>query len=107
MIKQSANKTGLLNLAVAGKTGTPERVWKNEKINDGWYVFFAPKASGTGNMVVCIRVESTRGSSDAVLVAAKHVIPFLLEKHYIKSFEAEKPKENGNRITLIAKTANE
>ena len=29
---------------VAGKTGTPERIFKGEAINDGWYVFFAPKA---------------------------------------------------------------
>ena len=91
MIKQSANKTPLLNLAVAGKSGTPERVWKKESINDGWYVFFAPKVSGTGHMVVCIRIESTKGSSDAVRLAAKHVIPFMVEKRYIRSFVAEKP----------------
>ena len=91
MIKQSANKTPLLNLAVAGKSGTPERVWKKESINDGWYVFFAPKPSGVGNMVVCIRVESTKGSSDAVRVAATHVIPFLLEKKYIRSIAPPQP----------------
>ena len=91
MIKQSANKTPLLNLAVAGKTGTPERVWKKESINDGWYVFFAPKPSGVGNMVVCVWVESTKGSSDAVRVAATHVIPFLLEKKYIRSIAPPQP----------------
>ena len=92
MIKQSANKTELLKVAVAGKTGTPERVWKQQEINDGWYVFFAPKVSGSGNVVVCIRVESTKGSSDAVKVAAQHVIPFLLDKRYIKSI-APPPQE--------------
>lgn len=86
MIKQSAPKIATLNVAVAGKTGTPERIWKKERINDGWYVFFAPKAKGAGHIVVCVRVESTRGSSDAVKVAGQHVVPFLLQKGYIKSF---------------------
>jgi cell division protein FtsW (lipid II flippase) len=85
MIEQSAPKTYTLGLAVAGKTGTPERIWKKQQINDGWYVFFAPKSNGNGNMVVCIRVESTKGSSDAVKLAGQHVIPFLLKKGYIKS----------------------
>jgi cell division protein FtsW (lipid II flippase) len=85
MIEQSAPKAYTLGLAVAGKTGTPERIWKKEQINDGWYVFFAPKSNGKGNMVVCIRIESTKGSSDAVRLAGKHVIPYLLKKGYIKS----------------------
>jgi cell division protein FtsW (lipid II flippase) len=88
MIKQSEAKTYTLGLAVAGKTGTPERIWKGEQINDGWYVFFAPKAKGQGNVVVCIRVESTKGSSDAVKLAGQHVIPYLLKKGYIKSIVA-------------------
>ena len=101
MIKQSAGKAGLLKIAVAGKTGTPERIWKKEPINDGWYVFFAPKGTGSGNMVVCIRVESTKGSSDAVLLASKHVIPFLVEKKYIKSMpsSAGTTKARGNLDT--------
>lgn len=85
MIEQSAPKQYTLGLAVAGKTGTPERIWKGEQINDGWYVFFAPKGNGAGNMVVCVRIESTKGSSDAVRLAGRHVIPFLKEKGYIKS----------------------
>jgi cell division protein FtsW (lipid II flippase)/cell division protein FtsI/penicillin-binding protein 2 len=89
MIEQSAPKEYTLGIAVAGKTGTPERIWKKQQINDGWYVFFAPKAKGTGNMVVCIRVESTKGSSDAVKLAGKHVIPFLREKGYIKSIKEQ------------------
>jgi len=75
----------VLGLSVAGKTGTPERIWRKQSINDGWYVFFAPMAKGTGNIVVCIRIESTRGSADAVRLAGRHVIPFLLKKGYIKS----------------------
>ncbi|SEP45046.1 FtsW/RodA/SpoVE family cell cycle protein [Mucilaginibacter sp. OK283] len=85
MITQSAPKVPILGIAVAGKSGTPERIVKNKSVNDGWYVFFAPEANGKGNMVVCIRVESTKGSSDAVHLAGKHVIPFLLEKGYMKS----------------------
>lgn len=92
MIKQSADKAWRLGgLSVAGKSGTPERVWKNERINDGWYVFYASKAKGAGHVVVCIRIESTKGSSDAVALAGKHVIPFLMKKGYIKGFEAPKP----------------
>ena len=85
MIEQSANKADLLGIAVAGKTGTPERVWKNEKINDGWYVFFAPAVNDPGYIVTCIRIESTRGSSNAVKLAGKHVISFLLKMGYIRS----------------------
>ncbi|AMR33421.1 cell cycle protein [Mucilaginibacter sp. PAMC 26640] len=84
MIEQSAPKTYTLGIAVAGKTGTPERIWKKQQINDGWYVFFAPKQRGGGNIVVCVRIESTKGSSDAVKLAGKHVIPYLLKKGYIK-----------------------
>jgi cell division protein FtsI/penicillin-binding protein 2 len=85
MIEQSAGKAGILGISVAGKTGTPERMWKRKKVNDGWYVFFAPNANNTDNTVVCIRIEATKGSSDAVRLAGKHVIPFLVEKGYIKS----------------------
>ena len=77
-----------MGIRVAGKTGTPERIWKGRRINDGWYVFFAPKASGSGHVVVCIRIEGTKGSSDAVRLAGKHVIPQLLQMGYIKGFEA-------------------
>ncbi|WP_158827617.1 FtsW/RodA/SpoVE family cell cycle protein [Mucilaginibacter lacusdianchii] len=85
MIEQSAPKAYTLGIAVGGKTGTPERIWKGEQINDGWYTFFAPKAKGPGYMVVCVRIESTKGSSDAVKLAGQHVVPYLLKKGYIKS----------------------
>jgi len=101
MIEQSEPKVPVLNLHVAGKTGTPERIWKRQSINDGWYVFFAPMAKSPGNIVVCIRVESTKGSSDAVRFAGQHVIPFLLKKGYIKNIvgttddtETENPENN-------------
>nr|WP_199077249.1 FtsW/RodA/SpoVE family cell cycle protein [Pedobacter sp. ASV19] len=87
MEEQSAGKAGILGITVAGKTGTPERIWKRRKINDGWYVFFAPNTKGTGNTVVCVRIESTRGSSVAVRLAGEHVVPFLVEKGYMKSID--------------------
>ncbi len=99
MIKQSELKTGILGIAVAGKTGTPERIWKKEQINDGWYVFFAPKATGNGNVVVCIRIEATKGSSDAVKLAGAHVIPFLMQAGYIKSITPLK-SNNENEFTV-------
>lgn len=92
MTQQSANKTTALGLKVAGKTGTPERIWKGEKINDGWYVFFAPKKSGAGHVVVCIRIESTRGSSKAVKLAGDHVTPILLKMGYVTGLKKDAPK---------------
>ncbi|MFN2440887.1 MAG: penicillin-binding transpeptidase domain-containing protein, partial [Chitinophagaceae bacterium] len=87
MVKQSANKIDDLGIIVAGKTGTPERIWKKERINDGWYVFFTPKSKGAGHIVVCVRIEDSKGSSEAVKLAGKHVVPKLLERGYIKGFE--------------------
>ncbi|RYZ59288.1 MAG: cell cycle protein, partial [Chitinophagaceae bacterium] len=86
MKEQSANKAARLGLVVAGKTGTPERIVKGERINDGWYVFFAPKAQGPGHVVVAIRIEKTRGSSVAVRLAGSHVVPVLKRFGYVKSF---------------------
>lgn len=89
MIAQSAGKAGQFGLAVAGKTGTPERIVKKKKVNDGWYVFFAPTVKGTGYTVVCIRIESTKGSSDAVRLAGERIIPVLVQKGYMRSIDSE------------------
>ncbi|HEY0041337.1 MAG TPA: penicillin-binding transpeptidase domain-containing protein, partial [Flavisolibacter sp.] len=89
MKEQSAGKKDRLGLLAAGKTGTPERILKGERINDGWYVFFAPKGKGPGHIVVCVRVEKTKGSSVAVRLAGSHVIPILQKYGYIKSFGEE------------------
>jgi cell division protein FtsW (lipid II flippase) len=86
MKAQSAGKTAQLHLLVAGKTGTPERIFKGQRINDGWYVFFAPNAKGNGHIVTCIRIESAKGSSEAVKLAGDLVIPKLLERGYIRGF---------------------
>jgi cell division protein FtsI/penicillin-binding protein 2 len=98
MLEQSANKTERLGIKVAGKTGTPERIVKKQRINDGWYTFFAPKANGAGHIVVCMRIEDAKGSSVAVRMSGKHVIPKLLELGYIKGFDAEeaKPKKKND-----------
>ncbi|WP_207496138.1 FtsW/RodA/SpoVE family cell cycle protein [Aridibaculum aurantiacum] len=106
MIKQSAGKVHRTQIAVAGKTGTPERVFKGRRIKDGWYVFFAPKANGTGHIVACVRLEDAKGSSEAVRLAGQTVIPFLLKRGYVKGFEnaakpaavtqAQVPVNNGN-----------
>jgi len=89
MQKQSEGKLKDLGIRVAGKTGTPERIWKGERINDGWYVFFAPKKEGPGHVVVCVRLEKAKGSSEAVRLAGKHIIPRLLAAGYIKGFGTE------------------
>jgi hypothetical protein len=86
MLKQSAGKVAKLGISVAGKTGTPERIWRGERINDGWYVFFAPKANGPGHIVVCVRLEAAKGSSEAVRLAGMYVIPELRKRGYIKGF---------------------
>jgi cell division protein FtsW (lipid II flippase) len=90
MKQQSANKVDRLGIKVAGKTGTPERIVKGRRINDGWYTFFAPRATGSGHIVVCVRIEDCKGSSVAIKAAGQHVIPKLLERGYIRDFDAPK-----------------
>ncbi|HYC27703.1 MAG TPA: penicillin-binding transpeptidase domain-containing protein, partial [Chitinophagaceae bacterium] len=86
MKEQSAGKVQRLGMRVAGKTGTPERIVHNERINDGWYVFFAPKAKGKGHIVTCIRIEHCKGSSVAVQLAGTKIIPELMKRGYIRGF---------------------
>jgi len=86
MKEQSAGKVQRLGMRVAGKTGTPERIVRNDRINDGWYVFFAPKAKGKGHIVTCIRIEHCRGSSVAVQLAGARIIPELVKRGYIRGF---------------------
>jgi hypothetical protein len=103
MQEQSASKVDKLGLKVAGKTGTPERIVRQQRINDGWYTFFAPKANGAGHIVVCVRIEDAKGSSVAVRMAGKHVIPKLLELGYVKSFETEEPgpRKTDNKKQIV------
>lgn len=90
MKEQSASKYSKLGIYVAGKTGTPERLVKGRRINDGWYVFFTPKINGQGHIITCIRIENCKGSSIAVRLAGSQIIPILMKHGYIKGFEAEK-----------------
>jgi len=102
MRKQSAPKINRLGILVAGKTGTPERIFRGESINDGWYVFFAPKATGEGHIVVCVRIENAKGSSEAVKLAGKHVIPILLQRGYLKGFQPPVVnKTSANKTTVV------
>jgi hypothetical protein len=103
MKKQSAPKVDKLGIAVAGKTGTPERIARNKRINDGWYVFFAPKANGAGNIVTCVRVENCKGSGVAVRLAGAKVIPVLREKGYIKGFEGPGVMKGTTHTSLAAR----
>lgn len=102
MIGQSLPKVSKLGISVAGKTGTPERIVKNERVNDGLYVFFAPKPNDSGHIVVCVRIESCQGSSIAVKLAGKHVVPILQQMHYIKGFGDDKKKPE-NKKQVITK----
>ena len=106
MKAQSAGKYHRLGIYVAGKTGTPERIVRGERINDGWYVFFAPKANGGGHVVTCIRIEDCKGSSVAVRLAGSHIVPILLRRGYIKGYEdARQPSKQVPKIvTTVAAT---
>jgi cell division protein FtsI/penicillin-binding protein 2 len=103
MKAQSANKVDDLGIAVGGKTGTPERIWKGQRINDGWYTFFAPKMKGAGHIVVCVRIESAKGSSEAVKLAGKHIVPKLIESGYIKGFDSEVKPKKPAKVVKVAK----
>jgi cell division protein FtsI/penicillin-binding protein 2 len=69
---------------VAGKTGTPARVINGKDYYDGWYVFFAPTPDKKSHTVVCIRVEKSGSSANAVEVA-NEIMP-VLKNRYIGSF---------------------
>jgi cell division protein FtsW (lipid II flippase) len=88
MIAQSnpPGRPKISQVRVAGKTGTPERIVKGQKRNDGWYVFFAPTPDGQSNTVVCVRIEQTGSSADAVRLADSVVVPVLVEAGYLASF---------------------
>jgi hypothetical protein len=62
-------------------------------------VFFAPKAIGSGYIVTCIRIEATKGSSDAVRMAGEIVIPRLLAGGYIRGLESRTGKDSLIRQT--------
>ena len=69
-------------LAVAGKTGTPQRILNHRFVNDGWYVFFANSPKLNAPMVVCIRIEDSGSSAKAVALANQVIIPELMSLGY-------------------------
>lgn len=87
MIDQSSTpgRQKVRSSKVAGKTGTPERIVKGEKQQDGWYVFFAPKPDGKSYTVACIRIEEGQSSANAVVVA-NTVANILQKRQYMGSF---------------------
>ncbi|MEZ0610079.1 FtsW/RodA/SpoVE family cell cycle protein [Fibrella sp. WM1] len=88
MIEQSnpGGRAKITDAKVAGKTGTPERILLGEKINDGWYVFFAPTPDGKSKTVTCVRIEITKSSANAVELANTVVAPILKKRGYLGSF---------------------
>lgn len=88
MIEQS-NPGGRAKIEVskvAGKTGTPERIVLGEKVNDGWYVFFAPTPNGRSHTVTCVRMELGKSSAEAVKLSNTVVAPILKERGYLGTF---------------------
>ncbi len=87
MIDQSSTpgKLKIKDTRVAGKTGTPERIIKGEKQQDGWYVFFAPRPDSTSCTVTCIRIESGQSSANAV-VLGNTIARILQRRAYISSW---------------------
>ncbi|WP_336518319.1 FtsW/RodA/SpoVE family cell cycle protein [Pollutibacter soli] len=84
MYEQSnAGKQKIKSVKVAGKTGTPERIIRGERMSDGWYVFFAPTPEKKSNTVVCIRIEEGLSSANAVLVA-NTVADILAKRKYME-----------------------
>jgi cell division protein FtsI/penicillin-binding protein 2 len=87
MIDQSNTGRSKISVArVAGKTGTPERMVRGVRRNDGWYVFFAPTPDGRSRTVVSIRIELGESSGDAVQLANSVVAPILKERGYLGTF---------------------
>jgi hypothetical protein len=87
MIDQSSSpgRQKVRSSKVAGKTGTPERIVKGMKQQDGWYVYFAPKPDGKSYTVACIRIEEGQSSVNAVTVA-NTVTNILQRREYMGSF---------------------
>lgn len=87
MIEQSSTpgKLKIKDTRVGGKSGTPERIVRGEKLSDGWYVFFAPNAGKTSYTVACIRIEEGQSSANAVLLA-NTIAKVLQRRNYMGSF---------------------
>jgi hypothetical protein len=54
-----------------------------------------------------MRIEDAKGSSVAVRMSGKHVIPKLLELGYIKGFEKEPVAKSKKRNTIMSEPSEE
>ncbi|GAB3727650.1 FtsW/RodA/SpoVE family cell cycle protein [Spirosoma lituiforme] len=89
MIDQSNPSEGRSKISiarVAGKTGTPERMVRGIRRNDGWFVFFAPTPDGQSHTVVSVRIELGESSAEAVQLANTVIAPILKQRGYLGSF---------------------
>lgn len=75
--------------AVGGKTGTPERPFKGQKKNDGWFIFYVDGCTvRTGShterhpLAVAVRMEREVGSGPAMCLSRDVVLPVLRELGY-------------------------
>lgn len=75
--------------AVGGKTGTPERLLKGRKVNDGWFIFYVDgctvrteSGSEQHSMAIAVRMERGVGSGHAMRLSRDVVLPVLRELGY-------------------------
>lgn len=72
------------NERMGGKTGTPERLYRGNKLNDAWYIFFIDSDTQKAPLAVAVRLERTEklNSGKAVKFVADVVIPTLNKAGY-------------------------
>jgi len=98
-MKAQARDIGRIsNASIGGKTGTPERSYKNlnkkgrevvSSKNDAWYIFFVDSGDGGQNnnrkLAVAVRLERPNATSGlAMRITRETIIPVLTESGYIK-----------------------
>ena len=99
MKDQARIKGGISNPAIGGKTGTPERSYKElnrrgledtHSKNDAWYIFFIDSEgvnqTKARKLAVAVRIEraNTLNSGRAMQLSRDEIIPVLRENGYIK-----------------------
>lgn len=99
MKDQARIKGGISNPAIGGKTGTPERSYKEfnrqgveetPSKNDAWYVFFIDSEgvnqTKARKLAVAVRIEraNTLNSGRAMQLSRDEIIPVLTEMGYLK-----------------------
>ena len=113
MKEQAKQKGSITNSAIGGKTGTPERSYKDYKLvevvdeggktdkkpnskrevtsskNDAWYIFFVDEEgvnqAKAGKLAVAVRVERANATSSLAMQLSRDlIIPVLRANEYIK-----------------------